>query len=126
MRILLDTNVLVWLLLGDRAKIPAGTVVALEDPTHEVLLSAVCVWEIAIKRSLGKITLPGHWPAEAARLPFTPLPITATHGAGVEDLPPHHGDPFDRLLVAQARAEGAHLASADERLRAYDVPILWD
>ena len=124
-RLLLDTNVVVWLLLGDRNRVSSDAVQALEDTDNEVALSAASVWEIAVKRSLGKVTLPDGWAAALRHLGFDPMPVTATHAAAVEPLPWHHRDPFDRLLVAQASVEGCALVTADRRLAAYPVEILW-
>ena len=124
-RLLLDTNVAVWLLLGDRDRVSTAAVRALEDTTNDVVLSAVSVWEIAIKRSLGTATLPDGWAAALQRLGFRPMPISAIHTAAVERLPWHHRDPFDRLLVAQAEVERCTLVTADRRLAAYPVETLW-
>ncbi len=124
-RLLLDTNVAVWLLIGDRERVSGDAVQALEDGANEVALSAVSVWEIAIKRSLGKVTLPQGWAQALRRLGFDPMPITAMHAAAVEDLPWHHRDPFDRLLVAQASIEQCALVTADRRLAGYPIETLW-
>jgi PIN domain nuclease of toxin-antitoxin system len=124
-RLLLDTNVAVWLLLGDRERVSAGAVQVLEDADNEVALSAASVWEIAVKRSLGKVTLPDGWSAALRRLGFDPMPITAVHAHAVEGLPWHHRDPFDRLLVAQACVERCALVTADRRLVSYPVDTLW-
>lgn len=124
-RLLLDTNVAVWLLLGDRERVPPRVVEALENTTNEVVLSAASVWEIAIKRSLEKVTLPDGWPRALHRLGFDPMPITSIHAAAVEALPWHHRDPFDRLLVAQASVERCTLVTADRRLAEYPVETLW-
>lgn len=124
-RLLLDTSVIVWLLLGDRASVSDTAQAALENPDHELLISAASVWEIAIKRSLGKLTIEKRWAWEVSRLGATKIPVTAEHAAAVEALPWHHRDPFDRLLLAQAQVEGCHLVSADRQLCSYDVPILW-
>ena len=124
-RLLLDTNVLVWLLLGDRERVSRAAVQALEDATNDVALSAASVWEIAIKRSLGKVTLPDRWPDALRRLGFGPMPVTAIHAAAVERLPWHHRDPFDRLLVAQATVERRGLVTADRRLAKYQVETVW-
>jgi PIN domain nuclease of toxin-antitoxin system len=99
---------------------------ALEDADTEVIVSAVAVWEIAIKRSVGKLDIEDRWPQTISAFGFRELPITAEHAAAVEALPHHHRDPFDRMLVAQATVEQATLVSADGRMRAYDVPLLWD
>lgn len=89
------------------------------------MLIAVSVWEIAIKRSLGKLEIDDRWPRELARLGFDPLPVTARHAEHVAHLPWHHRDPFDRLLVSQAIVEGLTVVSADSRLAAYGVSVLW-
>lgn len=124
-RLLLDTNVAVWLLLGDRARVSDDAVEALEDEESTVAISAASVWEIAIKRSLGKLTIEDGWAAALRRLSFDPLPVTAIHAEAVERLPWHHRDPFDRLLVAQASVERLSLVTADERLGTYGVDVLW-
>lgn len=124
-RLLLDTNVAIWLLLGNRSAISAPAQEALSETQRDVLLSAVSVWEIAVKRSLGKLTIEPRWARELLRLDLTPLPVTAEHARMVEDLPWHHRDPFDRLLVAQAQSEDCVLVTADRQLGAYAVPLLW-
>lgn len=124
-RLLLDTNVAVWLLLGDRERVSQPAVDAMEDETNEIAVSAASVWEIAIKRSLEKLSIEDRWARSLARLGFEPLPVTAVHAAAVESLPWHHRDPFDRLLVAQAAVDGRTLVSADPRLAAYEVDVLW-
>jgi PIN domain nuclease of toxin-antitoxin system len=123
--LLLDTNVAVWLLLGDRERVSPEAVEALENERNEVAVSAASVWEIAIKRSLGKLTIADNWATTLWRLGFDPMPVTATHAEAVERLPWHHRDPFDRLLVAQADVESRTLVSADRRLAAYGVAVLW-
>jgi PIN domain nuclease of toxin-antitoxin system len=92
-RLLLDTNVAIWLLLGDRDRVSRSVVEALGDTTNDVALSAASVSEIAIKRSLGKVRLPDEWPGALQRLGFDPMPVTAVHTAAVEALPWHHRDP---------------------------------
>ncbi|CAM4216473.1 type II toxin-antitoxin system VapC family toxin [Janibacter anophelis] len=124
-RYLLDTNVVVWLLLGDRSTIPESVVTTISDPQAEPLVSAASVWEIAIKRSVGKLMIDPAWPRELARLDLLALPVTAEHAAAVAGLPWHHRDPFDRLLIAQATVEDATLVTADRRLDTYGVPTLW-
>ena len=124
-RLLLDTDVAVWLLLGDRERVSKAAANALEDEQNEVAVSAATVWEIAIKRSLGRLTISDGWAATLGRLGFDPMPVTAVHAEAVERLPWHHRDPFDRLLVAQASIERCTLVSSDRRLGAYGVDILW-
>lgn len=125
MRLLLDTNVVLWLLLGDRLRVPGQVVDAIQDVRNAVLVSAASVWEIAIKRSLGKLEIEDRWPTALSRFGFEQRPVTAEHAAAVEALPWHHRDLFDRLLIAQAGVEKATLVSADARFAAYDVPTLW-
>lgn len=123
--LLLDTNVAVWLLLGNRERVSAPVREALEDERNEVAVSAASVWEIAIKRSLGKLTIEDGWASVLARLGFDPMPVTQVHAEAVEHLPWHHRDPFDRLLVAQASVERCALVSPDRQLAAYGVDLLW-
>jgi PIN domain nuclease of toxin-antitoxin system len=123
--LLVDTNVVVWLLLGDRRRVSETARVALEDERNAIAVSAATVWEIAIKRSLGKLTIEDRWARTLGRLGFDPLPVTAIHAQAVERLPWHHRDPFDRLLVAQATTEQLALVTADPRLAAYGVGVVW-
>jgi PIN domain nuclease of toxin-antitoxin system len=123
--LLIDTNVVVWLMLGDRSRVSEPARAALEDERNAVTVSAATVWEIAIKRSLGKLTIEDRWARTLARLGFDALPVTAVHAEAVEDLPWHHRDPFDRLLVAQALTERLALVSADSRLAAYGTGVVW-
>jgi PIN domain nuclease of toxin-antitoxin system len=119
-RILLDTHVLVW-----AATTPErlGSDLAVIQDADRRIVSAVCVWELAIKQHLGKLSVGSDvrtWTRRVTtELVLEHLPVTAEHAAAVEHLPDVHRDPFDRLLVAQALAEGAVLLTADERLVAY-------
>jgi PIN domain nuclease of toxin-antitoxin system len=123
--LLVDTNVIVWLLLGDRPRVSETARLALEEERNRVVVSAATVWEIAVKRSVGKLTIEDGWGRALTRLGFDALPVTSIHAEAVEHLPWHHRDPFDRLLVAQARAEDLELVSADARLAAYGVDLVW-
>ncbi|WP_428487541.1 type II toxin-antitoxin system VapC family toxin [Rhodopila sp.] len=121
MRLLLDTHVLLWA-LDEPVRLDRETRDLLEDPSNEVLFSAASIWEIAIKVRLGRTDFPVRPEAiaDAARSTgFTELPVFAATAAKVADLPPHHRDPFDRLLVAQAIAEPARLYTADAKLTPY-------
>ena len=124
-RLLLDTNVAVWLLLGDRTAVTNEARAVLEDERNAVSVSAVTVWEIAIKRSLGKLTIEDRWARALTRLGFDPMPVTARHAEHVEQLAWHHRDPFDRLLISQALLEDRAIVSSDSRLEAYGVEVLW-
>lgn len=124
-RLLLDTNVVVWLLLGDRGSVTDVARKALEEGGNAVSVSAVSVWEIAIKRSIGKLSIEDRWASALTRLGFDPMPITSLHAEHVDGLPWHHRDPFDRLLISQALLEDRAIVSADARLSAYGVEVLW-
>lgn len=124
-RLLLATNVVVWLLLGDRHAIPKEIVEAISARRNRISVSAVSVWEIAIKRSLGRLEIENGWDRTLMGLDFNQMPITAEHAAGCEGLPWHHRDPFDRMLVAQAISEQHTIVSDDRSLGAYEVEVLW-
>ena len=124
MKLILDTHAALWWLSGD-SRIGTAAEAEITDTTNQVLLSAVVVWEVAIKRSLGKLRAPGDLAATLIAGGAQPLPIGLEHAALVEALPEHHRDPFDRLLIAQAIVERAVLVSADEAMRAYEVRVLW-
>lgn len=123
MKLLVDTHVLIWAVLDDAA-LPERFRVALSDPAAKVHVSAVSVWEVGIKRALGKLSVPADLFDQAAASGCVALPITWDHASAVEALPPHHADPFDRMLIAQARVEGLTLLSADRAFSAYDVALL--
>jgi PIN domain nuclease of toxin-antitoxin system len=121
MRILLDTHILLWA-VGRSGRLDAATADALSDPAHEVLFSAVSIWETAIKFRLGRpdfTVSPDAILQGAFQIGFVELPISSATAATVATLPLIHRDPFDRLLVAQAIAEPAILYTADARLPAY-------
>ena len=125
-RLLLDTTVVVWLLLNDRAAVSRKAVRALSNERNAVSLSAVSVWEIAIKRSLGKLDVEASWANALTQLDFDPLPVTAMHARAVEQLPWHHSDPFDRLIVANAKANSfAWLISDDEAIAKNYPRTIW-
>lgn len=125
--LLLDTHVWLWS-MGDPDRV-SPTVRATIVDASEVVLSVASVWEVGIKHAMGKLPLPaGVRPLvdEAVReLRVRVLPIGTDHVLEASVLPMHHRDPFDRLLVAQARAEGLTLVTVDEALRPYDVSLLW-
>ena len=120
MKVLLDTHVVVW---ATHQSVRLGAARQLVLDADQRLLSAVSVWELAIKQRLGKLSVGSDvrtWTRRATtELVLDHLPVTADHAAAVEHLPDVHRDPFDRLLVAQAVAEGAVLLTADDRLTAY-------
>ena len=124
MKLLLDTHAALWWLSEDE-RFGEATAVQLTDETNQILLSAVVVWEVAIKRSLGKLETPENFASTLLDAGLQPLPISLDHAAAVEQLPWHHRDPFDRMLVAQASIEGAAVVSHDEALRPYGVTLVW-
>lgn len=124
MRLLLDTHVFIWA-SSDPARLSASARTAITAEANTVFVSAVTAWEIAIKVALARLIFPlDSFEAILADMGMEPLPMTATHGIAAGSLPRHHGDPFDRMLIAQARTEGLTLATADQAFRRYDVPIL--
>jgi PIN domain nuclease of toxin-antitoxin system len=123
-KLLLDTHAALWW-LADDARVGRDAERQLSDETNRVLLSAAVIWEVAIKRSLGKLQAPADLAETLLNAGAQPLAVTLDHAAGVEELPWHHRDPFDRLLVAQALAEGAVIVSQDVRLGQYGVSLLW-
>jgi len=123
LNLLLDTHVLLWWLAASenlsreaRQAILAG---------ERVFVSAATVWEISIKAARGKLRVQGDLQEHLQINRFHPLPITVAHALAAGALPRHHGDPFDRMLVAQAVIESLTLVTADKRQAAYDVPVIW-
>jgi PIN domain nuclease of toxin-antitoxin system len=127
MRLLLDTHVLLWF-LREPHKLSPPALAAIASAS-QVGVSIVSLWEIAIKVSLNKLQLPKSYdelfPQSIIDSGLDLLPVDPTHLSHVVGLPWHHRDPFDRLLVAQAKAEGVTLISADASLGQYSVPVLW-
>lgn len=122
MSLLLDTHVLLWLLAGEQERFGATTADALRE--RPAAVSAATVWEIAIKRSLGKLRAPAALVETVAAARLQLLPITAVHAEYVAGLADLHRDPFDRVLVAQAQLEGLTLVTADKSIGVYDVSTL--
>jgi PIN domain nuclease of toxin-antitoxin system len=128
MRLLLDTHAFLWFVLNDPRLSPNART-AIGDPGNDVFLSPASYWEVAIKVSLGKYSLPGLFQDFMERQitvnDFEVLPITVKHASVVAALPFHHRDPFDRLLIAQAMSEQIPVASADPAFDPYPVSRLW-
>jgi PIN domain nuclease of toxin-antitoxin system len=121
--LLLDTHVILWWQRDDRRlKRAAREAIATADV---VWVSAVSGWEVAIKTALGRLRLDEPFSALLGADDFTELPMTLAHTSRMEQLPPHHSDPFDRMLVAQALTERATIVSRDRALAPYGVPMLW-
>lgn len=123
MKLLLDTHIFLWA-TSDTARLAPAEQAALAAPENTVVVSAATVWEIAIKRALGRMDFPlEELDAILARAGFELLPIGAGHAIAAGGLPRHHGDPFDRMLIAQARLEDLTLVSEDAAFAAYDVRL---
>ena len=122
-RLLLDTHVLLWW-LADAPSLGQHTRQILADARHEVHVSAASGWEISIKKALGKLEAPDDLETIIEEEGFQLLPISFFHGEQAGALPPHHADPFDRMLVAQAQAEGLVLVTADTAIPRYGVRTL--
>ncbi len=120
MRLLLDTHVLLWWLANDPSLVGDAKAI-ISNPTSAVFVSAATVWEIAIKQALGKLEAPSDLERQIQLNRFEPLSITIAHAYSAGTLPRHHNDPFDRMLVAQALAEGLTIATRDPRLGRYGV-----
>ncbi|HSM91504.1 MAG TPA: type II toxin-antitoxin system VapC family toxin [Anaeromyxobacteraceae bacterium] len=128
MRLLLDTHAFLWWVADDAALSRAARK-AISDPSNECLVSAASAWEMAIKVSIGKLSLGSDvrrfLPEQLAANGFEALPVSVAHATRVAALPFHHRDPFDRLLAAQALEERVPIVSADAIFRRYGVRRIW-
>lgn len=128
MKLLLDTHAFLWW-IGDDARLSGPAREAIADPGNDVSFSVASAWELAIKTGVGRFEAEGELgpflDEHLQRNSFRVLPVKLEHAVSVASLPAHHRDPFDRLLVAQAVAEGLTLVTRDPQLRKYDAPILW-
>ncbi|MSS73629.1 MAG: type II toxin-antitoxin system VapC family toxin [Candidatus Latescibacteria bacterium] len=128
MKLLLDTHTFIWW-DSEPAQLSSAALSACQDRTNTLILSVVSVWEMQIKSQLGKLRLSlplseiirGQQQANHIEI----LPVTLDHVLMLQNLPPHHGDPFGRLLIAQANVEGASLISGDTSFADYPVKLLW-
>ena len=124
MKLLLDTHVLLWW-LDNPALLSEDARDAISEPTNDVFVSSAVAWEIAIKRGLGKLTAASDLESAIQACDFRMLPITMAPALATESLPPHHRDPFDRLLIVQALDEGLTILTADRAFEPYRVPVVW-
>lgn len=128
MRLLIDTHALIWFCEGNPSLSPAARA-ALEDDGNERYISHAVPWEMAIKLSLAKLQLQVGFdlifPGVLLANDFQMLPARLEHYRGLLTLPRHHGDPFDRLMISQAQAEGLTLVTCDTQFQPYGVPLLW-
>ncbi len=123
MDLLLDTHAFLWWVANDR-RLGAEARAAIANPSNVVYVSAASAWEIAIKRASGKLEAPGEIPSWISSHGFRELPITVDHAVASGELPRHHSDPFDRILVAQARIENLALVARDDEIDKYGVAVL--
>ncbi|MGH9373230.1 MAG: type II toxin-antitoxin system VapC family toxin [Vicinamibacterales bacterium] len=127
MSLLVDTHAFLWFMAGDR-RLRRAARRAIEESNGQWRLSAASVWELAIKSSLGRITLPApvdEYIAEKVQQGLQVLSVDWTHAAAVERLPFHHRDPFDRLIVAQAESEHIAVVTKDRVFAKYGVRVVW-
>jgi PIN domain nuclease of toxin-antitoxin system len=122
--LIVDTHAALWFLNGD-SRLSQAARDLIEDDAIDRRLSAVSVWEVAVKRSLGKLKAPADFHQLLYEQGLLALPVTDAHALRIAGLPFHHRDPFDRMLVAQAMSEGMSIVSKDEILCAYEVTVLW-
>jgi PIN domain nuclease of toxin-antitoxin system len=122
-RLLLDTHAYLWWDMGGEHLHPAAFA-AIADPENAVLVSAASIWEIAVKRAIGKLVFEGSIAENLRQNGFEVLPIRADHAERTGMLAPHHRDPFDRMLVAQAEIDKLVLVTRDSRMQPYGIPIL--
>jgi PIN domain nuclease of toxin-antitoxin system len=122
--LLLDTHTLLWS-VGDEQRLSPAAHEILSDGVVPAYVSAASIWEIAIKRAAGKLKVPDNLMDKVAEARFIELRVTFGHALLAGALPPHHADPFDRMIVAQAQSEGLRIVTCDGRISAYDVPVLW-
>jgi len=123
LKVLLDTHILVWWLC-DAKELVAEARVVIGAPTNVVFVSTVSVWELRIKEALGKVRLPADFAEVLEAQPFEQLAMTMTHAHALKKLPMHHRDPFDRMLITQARCDGLTLLTHDDVVGEYGVEHL--
>ena len=122
-QLLLDTHIALWAFASPKLLKPEIRA-AIADPRNTVVVSAISVWEVEIKRALGRLDAPEGFAALCIERGFDALDITFRHAEVASALPPHHSDPFDRMLIAQAIAEDLELVTKDRAMSAYDVRVV--
>lgn len=123
MKYLLDTHILLWAVILDK-RLPKVALELMKRTDVEIGYSVICSWELAIKEAKSKLRLPSNFFIDLPNLGFDCLNITETHVQTLRDLPPINSDPFDRMLVAQAKTENMTLITSDKRLAEYPVKLL--
>ena len=122
MKLLLDTHLILWW-VGDSPKLHADGRALIADAGNTIFISAVSLWEIRLKHSIGKLRLPADFDTKIRGEYFEDLSLTSAHTTRIATMPWHHRDPFDRMLIAQAQAESLTLLTADRHLAAYGVCV---
>jgi PIN domain nuclease of toxin-antitoxin system len=122
-KLLLDTNALIWTLL-DQEKLAAAAVEAIQDEANDVFVSVISAWEIEIKNARNKLHAPSNLKTALAEQRFNLVQVTLDHALAVESLPSYHRDPFDRMLIAQAQLGGFTLMTSDREFRRYPVATM--
>lgn len=124
MRLLLDTHAFLWWMDGSSALKPVARA-AIADPKNDIMISVVSLWEMTIKLALGKLRFPADLESTLRDQGFGVLPITFAHLRELVTLPPLHRDPFARMLIAQSRADGLAIVTADRAFAPYGPSIVW-
>ncbi len=122
--LLVDTHALLWW-RGDYQRLSTRAREAITDQDAPLFFSAASIWEMSIKSAKGKLAIPDSLLETMEQRGFTEIPVSSRHAILAAALPPHHADPFDRMLVAQAQSEGLTVVTRDKRFAAYGVPVLW-
>jgi PIN domain nuclease of toxin-antitoxin system len=123
MKLLLDTHILLWWLTQDQ-KLSQTAIDTIADSDNIIFISAATAWEIAVKKMIGKLEAPDDLPIALAANDFLELPITIEHSQKLYQLPLHHHDPFDRIMVAQAIAEDLTFMTRDTKISLYEIKII--
>lgn len=123
MNLLLDSHALLWA-LHDPTRLRPEAAAMIQDPRRAVFFSAASAWELELKAARAKLVLPDDWLSAAEATGFLQLPVTAAQARASAQLPWHHSDPFDRVLVAQAREHGLTIATRDPLIPPYGVPVV--
>jgi PIN domain nuclease of toxin-antitoxin system len=123
MKLLLDTHILIWW-LSQEERLSQAEIDLITDSDNFIFVSAATAWEIAVKKMIGKLEAPDDLPAALAINNFLELPITIEHSQKLYQLPLHHNDPFDRIMVAQAMSENLTFMTRDAKIALYDIKII--
>ncbi|MCJ8278578.1 MAG: type II toxin-antitoxin system VapC family toxin [Rivularia sp. ALOHA_DT_140] len=123
MKFLLDTHTLIWWLAND-ATLSQTARTAIANPDNLIFVSAASVWEIAIKKQIGKLNTPDDLEAQIEQNDLQPLPINISHASYIEKLPLHHKDPFDRIIISQATCEKMKIITRDKKFNVYQVDVI--